>query len=448
MQASSPPEILVGLFSASAATFTCRGPWSFSGPGFENTKIPPGADLTIRWSATGGAWEVSGGGGAASKGQAGPGNLLLSADAPDGGAFISVKAQEGATASFKGSSFRGSIIVMADGGRMAVANALGFEEYVQSVVGGEMPDGWPLESNRAQAIAARSYAAYKMKITPGQCRKDYAKDFRALGCGDVQIWASSTDQVYRGVSEETAVTISATEATRGQVLTYGGAPVAAYFHSDAGGATENPRYVWGGSFPYLCSVKEEPHDSPYSSWTVDLSPEQVKGALRQLGVLAEWQPEAIVGVSAGESGRWFSVAARCASEKATVKVTDIRRVLPQVKSAMFSAYAVGGGKATSGSLSAGMRFSAVSSRCTTGGIELARAAVVGRSGDVVRPAQGAAVISGLLPQRPAVIVLQGTGWGHGVGLSQWGARGMALRGGDARGILLFYYPGTTLEQWW
>lgn len=438
------PQILVGLFRASSVTFTCPGSWSLSGPDFGPVALAAGSRVAFTYSGGAISWQVSGEGGSSSRGTA-HGNVLLGVS-PSSGRFITVLQQENATSHFEGKPFRGCMIAMPDLGGVLVANALDFEEYIQSVVGGEMPDGWPIEANMAQAIAARSYAAYQIGLSADGGWRDYSSDFLALCPEDVRIWAS--DQVYRGVVEETAVTIAAAGETRGQLLTYGGTPIAAYYHSDAGGMTEDPCYVWGRSVPYLPAVEEEPHESPHAAWTVALQPAEVLSAVRQLGLQLARQPESIVGVESGVSGRWYSVAVQSASSKVTVRGTDLRRVLPQVKSTLFSSYAVGGGKATSGSLSPGLGYSVATAGGVYSDIKLFHAAVIGRSGALTRCDRGAAVISDLRVESPLAIVLQGAGWGHGVGLSQWGARGMALGGCDACTILTFYYPGTTLEQWW
>ena len=136
----------------------------------------------------------------------------------------------------------------------------------------------------------------------------------------MRIWAS--DQVYRGVVEETAVTIAAAGETRGQLLTYGGTPIAAYYHSDAVGMTEDQCYVWGRSVPYLPAVEEEPHESPHAASTVALQPAEVLSAV-QLGLQLADSLKAC-GVESGVSGRWYSVAVQSASSKVTVRGTDLR----------------------------------------------------------------------------------------------------------------------------
>ena len=155
-----------------------------------------------------------------------------------------------------GGLYRGAIEVTTALGGVSAINVVGLDPYVQGVVPGEMPSSWHPEALKAQAVAARSYALATDKPGPF----DQYPDTRS--------------QVYRGLSGERASTNSAVAATAGEVLTYGGAPVVAYFFSTSGGHTENVENVFMGSAPkpYLRGV-EDPYDggSPYHRWRVRLS---------------------------------------------------------------------------------------------------------------------------------------------------------------------------------
>lgn len=441
---SKSPQVLVGLFRTKSLTLRSGGNWSLTTPSGEKVSLKPGNSLTLSVSGSKIAWEVTGSG--ARKGTAG-GNLLVSPASPQG-PFVSVVSAEGAGAAYAYASFRGSMIAMVDSGSLLVANAVDIEDYVQSVVGGEMIDSWPLEAARAQAVAVRSYAAYKTGLRKGATDRDYVGVFSSLRPEDVLIW--SHDQVYRGIGEETDRTISATLSTRGEILTYQGLPAAAYYHADAGGMTEDPCYVWGRGVPYLVPVAEPPHESPHSFWSVDLTPGDLALAADRLGVHLSGPPDVLRGLEQGVSGRWFTVLLGSGPGACPVRGTDLRAVLPQVKSTLFSAYVVGGGRATEGSLSTGMRFSVAGSEGVLSGVHLGSSFVIGRSNGPlpVHLPQAVAVLSEARIEGSQRVVLEGSGWGHGVGLSQWGARGMALEGKDAWEILGLYYPETTPDKWW
>jgi SpoIID/LytB domain protein len=131
-------------------------------------------------------------------------------------------------------------------------NAVPLEDYVAGVVSRESPSSWPLEALKAQAVAARTYAVTTSKA----------------GAGFEQ-YPDTRSQVYGGVAAETDATSEAVSATRGQVVTYEGAPVVTYFFSTSGGKTEDVENTSLGTEPkpWLKSV-DDPYDgvSPKHRW--------------------------------------------------------------------------------------------------------------------------------------------------------------------------------------
>ncbi len=149
--------------------------------------------------------------------------------------------------------YRGALdIRVARGPGLNAINSLGMEDYVMGVVGNESPASWPLEALKAQAVAARTYALAS----------------NAGGRGFSQ-YADTRSQVYRGVLSETPSTTRATQATAGQVVTYGGNVATTFFFSTSGGQTENIENAFPGSAPkpWLKGV-DDPYDnaSPYHRW--------------------------------------------------------------------------------------------------------------------------------------------------------------------------------------
>jgi stage II sporulation protein D len=139
-----------------------------------------------------------------------------------------------------------------------VINILGMDTYLRGVVPTEMPASWPVEALRAQSIAARSYAAYRLHPSDGV----------------FDVYDDTRSQVYRGVEAEAAATNAAIAATAGAVVKSGSAIANAMFHSTGGGATENNEFVFvsasGGivSTPvsYLRgSMDRKPDGSPYDA---------------------------------------------------------------------------------------------------------------------------------------------------------------------------------------
>ena len=152
--------------------------------------------------------------------------------------------------SLDGKQYRGQLEVATAGGFLRVIDVVGLESYLEGVVAGEMPEGWPTEALRAQAVAARSYAL--AKLVKG-------KPF--------DLYADPRSQTYLGVAGERATTSAAVLATRGEVVTYGGKVATTMYFSSSGGRTASAADVFGVSIPYLVS-KPDPWDkaSPYFRW--------------------------------------------------------------------------------------------------------------------------------------------------------------------------------------
>lgn len=146
-----------------------------------------------------------------------------------------------------GISYRGQMLLRGYNNRLAVINKLPLDDYLKGVVPKEMSTGWPLEALKAQAVAARNYAA----IQP------------ANKWGIAQVVDSTYDQAYGGYSLEHADTSQAVDDTRGQVIMYNnGTPsntaddymISALYSSTHGGRSADGSEVWGNVSPYLKSV--------------------------------------------------------------------------------------------------------------------------------------------------------------------------------------------------
>jgi stage II sporulation protein D len=158
-----------------------------------------------------------------------------------------------------GSPYRGVLEVVpteSDAGSLNEINALPVDQYVKGVVPNESPPSWPQAELRAQAIAARSFA-----LTG------------AVGGNGFDLYDDTRSQVYEGMSSEVASTNEAAEATRGQVVMYGGKIAETYFSACSGGQTESVQNVFfGPSVPYLVGVPD-PYDGacPLHNWKLEYS---------------------------------------------------------------------------------------------------------------------------------------------------------------------------------
>jgi stage II sporulation protein D len=177
-----------------------------------------------------------------------------------------------------GKAYRGSFRVDVVNDRVRVVNVVGLQAYLDGVVPAEVPDDWPAEALRAQAVAARTYAlAFRKQGRP------------------YDLFADVRDQVYRGVAGESPTTTQAVEDTAGKVVLYGGAPALTYFFSSSGGRTQAIQDAWPDAkpLPYLVSV-DDPYDTyaPHHRWgPVVLSGSAVAKKLKLHGPLLDARPK-------------------------------------------------------------------------------------------------------------------------------------------------------------
>ena len=172
-----------------------------------------------------------------------PGNV--SAPAP-----LVVRPAKKAVLSLDGRLYRGKLELVPQGEFLRVVNVVALESYLQGVVAGEVPFGWPAEALKAQAVAARSYAlANLVKGKP------------------FDLYSDVRSQVYLGVAGEKPSTTKAVADTAAEVVLYGGKVATTYYFSTSGGKTASAADVFGFAVPYLLS-RPDPWDkaSPHHRW--------------------------------------------------------------------------------------------------------------------------------------------------------------------------------------
>lgn len=272
-------------------------------------------------------------------------------------------------------------------GTLALTVTLPFERYLEGIA--EVPPTWPREALEAQAIAARSYAL----ATTGW---DGAEG-EAL---DTPICATTACQVYRGIpvprTPETRRWYRAVHATRGRVLLFRGRPAETVYFSTSNGRTYGNEVVFGSSpLPYLRPVVER-HDeaSPTSQWRIELPLGHVTRFLRAAGEWPRGRPISEV----GSNGSHVELTGRDRSRM--LDLSTFRDAVNTWAPCLLP------GRYPPGPLPL-----TIPSRWLT--IDASRRA----------------------------IVVSGRGWGHGVGMVQWGAYGKARRGYSASRILASYYGG-------
>jgi len=157
-----------------------------------------------------------------------------------------------------GRGYRGTFELHNVMGKISIVNVINVEEYLYSVVPSEMPSSWEVEALKAQAIASRTYIYYYL----------LKQDTKSIFDAD----ATTSFQVYKGITAEKKETTGAVDETRGVIMTYNYEPILAYFHSTSGGKTADDKYVWkGADLPYLQGVKcNYGKKSPHYEWELTL----------------------------------------------------------------------------------------------------------------------------------------------------------------------------------
>jgi stage II sporulation protein D len=164
-------------------------------------------------------------------------------------------------------TYRGALEVVptdSDVGSLNVVNALALEQYVKGVIPNESPPAWPQAELRAQAVESRSFA-----LSAG------------VGGNGFDLYNDTRSQVYGGLASETASTDEAANATKGQVVMYGGKIAETYFSACSGGHTESVQNVFfGPAVPYLVGVPD-PYDyyCPLHDWTLRFSGPEISSRL-------------------------------------------------------------------------------------------------------------------------------------------------------------------------
>lgn len=319
--------------------------------------------------------------------------------------------------------YRGSLEIIRTEEGLILVNEVLLEEYLYAVVPSEMPASYPMEALKAQAVCARTYAYGKM-----------------LAAGLPEYGAHLDDstgyQVYNNIVEHTATT-EAVKATKGQILYYGGQPVQAYYYSTSCGHGTTPD-VWadgkGEELPYLAAKDMEglEQEEPWYRWNYTVEPIQEQTIVTRLKERYALNPYSVLTLNGdgdyesmppGELGRIRDIRVEklgagdiidelvIEGEKATVKVVKELNIRFVLNNGSAKVLRQDGEYVEMPNLLPSAFFSIETSK--------EKDIVVGYS-------------------------LSGGGYGHGVGMSQNGAKVMAVNRKNAREILEFFYEDSDL----
>jgi len=268
-----------------------------------------------------------------------------------------------------GTHYPGNIEIWKGKDSLYLINELPLEEYIKNVVSAEVGQNWDMEALKVQAVISRTYALY-------QRNKNNTN-------GNYDLTSSVLHQVYKGSSVDARISYAVMN-TEGEVLTYNGNLIEAFYHSTSSGMTEDPMEVFGKSYPYLRPVESSCEVSPYWIWERRIPAEEIEKALDIKGI------KHIQIKSYTTTHRVKTVDISHSSGILNLETKELRKLLgwSRLPSTNFT----------------------------------------------VSPDRGS-------------YIFEGKGYGHGVGLCQWSALQMSREGMTYRQILDYFYPGTKLEKY-
>ena len=356
---------------------------------------------------------------------------------------------------FKGYRYPGGFrYERVNGGNLTVVNIVDMEDYLIGVVPYEMSDSWPLEALKAQAVCARSYAYNSLN-------HHSSYHFDICNGTDCQVYYG-----YGGGSTYNANAARAVEETSGVYAKYNGKVIETFYSASHGGASESVYNVWGSSlstYPYLCGVKD-PYEAdtasmnPYSSWTVSYTTSTLTQRLQSKGY-GTGTSVASLDLTYSDLGNVIAVKVNYANGQSnTFKPTNMRSTFG-ISSIRFQVNSSGSGSGGtpdgslpvngSGSLPERDSYYVISGSGTVGKTDREDLYAISGSGSVDSVTSssggGSSVTEGnVVHVTGSSYVFEGSGNGHQIGMSQWGAYAMAKRGFTYDEIITFYFPGTTV----
>lgn len=332
-------------------------------------------------------------------------------------------------------SYRGKIEIGRYGNVGVTAiNIVGLNEYLYGVVPSEMPKSFPLEALKAQAVAARNYAIYYTYVNLKYPNQPY----------DVCDTVSS--QVYKGFGVEADICTQAVNETTDKLVYYGDTIIPAYFFSSSGGHTEDSQNVWSGTVPYLTGKSDlyetDPERDP---WLTVLTPSDIQKALSKYSVNIGNITDVQV-LDYSDTGRAMTLRIIGTSGQYDLVKETMRywlglnsRKFTLVKSGdtpnktFYTVSSTGETK----SINYNSTYS-INDDLNTSPVNSGREQLIVMSGENIC---NYSMVSGQKGQ----FIFVGQGWGHGVGMSQCGSKGMAENGYTFEEILEYYYTGTEVR---
>ncbi len=254
----------------------------------------------------------------------------------------------------------------------------------------------PLEEYLYSVVGSEMYPYWPLEALKAQAvaaRSFVLFRMRRPADPDFDVGRTVTWQAYKGYSRESDSTRSAVAATTGQVVAHRGQIIEAVYHAASGGHTENVEDIWSAPRPYLRGVPDFDQEAPVYSWQKTFTQAELSRLLPGVGQVTGLTP-----VRTTPQGRVVQMRVTGTAGNKTFTGPELRRLL-DLRSTLFQ----------------------------------------------VAPTRGDIAITNLVNQSNGGFAFQGRGFGHGLGMSQWGAFGLAQRGYNYQQILQYYYQGTEIS---
>ncbi len=317
---------------------------------------------------------------------------------------------------------------------LKTVNVVELEEYLYSVVACEMTASWHMEALKAQAVCARSYAI---------CSTGYGSSTNI----DTPYTINDTtaSQVYRGYNSEHERSIEAVKATKGQAIYYKGEPVKGFYSSTSGGSTENVEDVWGSPYGYLRQVSDIYELNPeLAPWIMKFTTDEIQQLLYEnninVGNVIDIRPNVFT-----NSGRVYAMEIVGDEGRHTITGEQLRLYF-SLYSTKYKVVKYGDNPDYVSTVS-GTKITNVniSDSYILNGSNESKKASKELEQYIVLSADNLTNYPRVVPENKDTYYLAGMGYGHGIGMSQSGALGMAENGFDYIEILKHYYTGVEIR---
>lgn len=373
---------------------------------------------------------------------------------------ITIISNKGSFISYNERAYRGRFEIIPKDRGLTIINILPIEEYLYGVLKAEISPSWPFEALKAQAVVSRTFALSNL----GRHSRDGFDLCAGVHC-----------QGYLGLAGEDPTLNKAVDSTRGEVITYNGSIAKVFYHSDSGGYTASAKSVWGEDIPYLRGKKEDFYsncDSPHKRWSLELPSSKLIEILCENGFEIDEIKDIVITKKDDFSFRALTVRIVGTNGNIELPATRLRQIIGYsiLRSTAFDVRkrespTTKGRSREEQASQENKQLSKEERWARARNINVRELLAKGLTYDeiILILAEAYGILErDVAPQNEklkekvefkakegeTVFIFEGRGWGHGVGMSQWGAKTLAERGQNYTDILKFYFPETQVQRKW